>query len=55
MEYIYASFVFILSIIEATLFYHVVCRRKILKVTYKQIFVVYGIIYCANAFGRVSG
>ena len=36
MEYIYASFVFILSIIEATLFYHVVCRRKILKVTYKQ-------------------
>ena len=36
MEYIYTSFVFIISIIEAALFYHVICRRKILKVTYKQ-------------------
>ena len=35
MEYIYTSFVFIVSIIEAILFYHVVCRRKIEAITYK--------------------
>lgn len=35
MEYIHASCVFILSIIEAILFYHVVCRRKIEAITYK--------------------
>lgn len=37
MEYIYTSFVFIISIIEAALFYHVVCRRKIVEITYKQL------------------
>lgn len=34
MEYIYTSFVFVISIIEASLFYQVICRRKLAEVKY---------------------
>lgn len=37
MEYIYTSFVFLISIIEATLFYHVVCRKKIREISFQTI------------------
>lgn len=43
MEYIYTSFVFIISIIEAALFYHVVCRRKFSRITYKSLFPFVGL------------
>ena len=49
MEYIYTSFVFIISIIEAALFYHVVCRRKIVEITYKQLLPFIG-LYVVQMF-----
>lgn len=57
MEYIYTSFVFIISIIEAALFYHVVCRRKIVEITYKQLlpFIVLYIVQIFFVQFQVTG
>lgn len=49
MEYIYTSFVFIISIIEAALFYHVICRRKIVEIAYKQLLPFVG-LYVVQMF-----
>lgn len=49
MEYIYTSFVFIVSIIEAALFYHVICRRKIVEIAYKQLLPFVG-LYVVQMF-----
>lgn len=44
MEYVYTSAVFLISVAEAILFYRVVCRRKIIKVTCKDL-IPLGILY----------
>lgn len=49
MEYVYTSFVFLLSIVEAVLFYHVVCRRKLAVVTWKKLLPL-PVLYLAMLF-----
>ena len=53
MEYIYTSIVFFVSIVEAILFYCVVCRRKMVVVAWKDLFplvILYLITMSAVAF-----
>jgi len=54
MEYVYTSFVFLLSTIEAVLFYYVVCRRKLAVVTWKRL-IPLPILYLAMILCVVLG
>ena len=54
MEYLYTSIVFWISVVEAALFYRVVCRRKLAEINGKQlipIIVLYMILILVTAGG----